>query len=200
MAFLKASRSGGEYACGWTPAPVAAGLRVPFPTVVRRERARNNLLSQGDFMFLRVRFLIVVILWAVLPSAAAAQGLGPRAGASVNPDQFYFGGHVETSPLVGELRFRPNVEVGLGEEATVVAINVEFAYFFPPSDGGWSLFAGGGPALNVIDTKVTESSSEGGFNLLAGVSHEGGLFGEVKVGFLDSPNFKVGVGYTFRWR
>ena len=147
-----------------------------------------------------VRFFTFAALWAVVVSPAAAQGLGPRAGASVDPDQFYFGGHVETSPLVGELRFRPNVEVGLGEDATLVAINVEFVYVFPPSSGGWSLYAGGGPALNVIDTEVTESSSEGGFNLLAGVSHEGGLFGEVKVGFLDSPNFKIGVGYTFRWR
>ena len=122
-----------------------------------------------------------------------------RAGASVGPDQFYFGGHVETAPLVDALRFRPNIEIGLGDNITVIALNLEFTYLFPPS-AGWSLYAGGGPALNMIDTDTTTSNAEGGFNLLAGVAHEGGLFGEVKVGFLDSPDFKVGVGYTFRWR
>ena len=67
-----------------------------------------------------------------------------------------------------------------------------------PSDA-WSVYAGGGPALNIIDTE-SATDSEGGFNLLFGTSHSGGLFGEVKVGFLDSPNFKIGVGYTFQWR
>ena len=147
-----------------------------------------------------VRFVSSLFVWAALAAPAAAQGLGVRAGASVDPDQFYFGGHVETGPLVDELRFRPNVEIGLGEDVTLVALNVEFSYVFPPSAGGWSLYAGGGPALNIIDTEETTSSSEGGINLLAGASHERGLFGEIKVGFLDSPNFKVGVGYTFRWR
>jgi hypothetical protein len=139
-------------------------------------------------------------MWAVLVSPAAAQGLGVRAGASVDPDQFYFGGHVETAPLLDQLHFRPNIEIGLGNDLTVVGINVEFAYVLPPlGDGGWSLYAGGGPALNIIDTEA-ETDSEGGFNLLFGALHERGLFAEVKVGFLDSPNFKVGVGYTFRWR
>jgi hypothetical protein len=138
-------------------------------------------------------------VWTVLVTPAAAQGLGVRAGASIDPDQFFFGGHLETPPLVDQLLFRPNVEIGLGNDVTVVGLNVEFAYVLPPAGGGWSLYAGGGPALNIIDTE-TETNSEGGFNILFGASHEGGLFGEVKVGFLDSPDFKVGVGYTFRWR
>ncbi len=145
-----------------------------------------------------VRFVNVIFVWAALIAPAAAQGLGVRAGASVDPDQFYFGGHAETVPLLDQLHFRPNIEIGLGNDLTLVAVNVEFAYVLPPS-AGWSLYAGGGPALNIINTEAA-TNSEGGFNLLFGALHEGGLFGEVKVGFLDSPNFKVGVGYTFRWR
>ena len=145
------------------------------------------------------RYVVSTLLvWAAVVGTAAAQGVGVRAGASVSPDQFYFGGHVETAPLVEQLRFRPNLEIGLGNDVTVVAVNLEFAYLFPQSRG-WSLYAGGGPALNIIDTE-RGTNSEGGFNLLAGASHEGGLFGELKVGFLDSPTFKIGVGYTFRWR
>jgi hypothetical protein len=40
--------------------------------------------------------------------------------------------------------------------------------------------------------------AEGGFNFLAGVEHESGIFAEVKGGILDSPRFKVTLGYTFR--
>jgi len=145
-----------------------------------------------------VRFVNVICVWAALITPAAAQGLGVRAGASVEPDQFYFGGHAETAPLFEQLRFRPNLEIGFGSDLTLVAVNLEFAYLLSP-DEQFSLYAGGGPALNIIDTDGA-TNSEGGFNLLFGAAHEGGLFGEVKVGILDSPNFKVGVGYTFRWR
>jgi hypothetical protein len=44
------------------------------------------------------------------------------------------------------------------------------------------------------------TNSEGGFNFLVGVQHEGGLFAEVKAGVADSPHFKVGVGYAFRFK
>ena len=40
----------------------------------------------------------------------------------------------------------------------------------------------------------------GGFNLLGGVQHTGGLFVEMKGGIADSPDFKFLVGYTFKKR
>jgi hypothetical protein len=147
----------------------------------------------------RCRFVAIALFACtafVVP--AAAQELGVRAGVSVNPDQFYFGGHAETAPLVGNLRFRPNLEVGVGDNTTLVAFNIEFAYHFP-SSRGWHAYAGAGPALTFI-RRAGETHSEGGLNLLVGVQHAGGLFGEFKVGTLDSPDVKLGVGYAFRWR
>ena len=134
-------------------------------------------------------------VFAVAP-AAAQTSAGIRAGLSVNPDQFYFGGHVETPPLVDQLRFKPNVEVGVGNDVTVVALNIEFAYVFP-SQRPWNVYAGGGPALVVTDTS-NDTDSGGGFNLLVGAEHQSGLFMEVKVGVVDSPDLKIGVGYSFR--
>jgi hypothetical protein len=32
------------------------------------------------------------------------------------------------------------------------------------------------------------------------MAHEDGLFAELKVGALDSPRLKFGVGYAIRWR
>jgi len=145
-----------------------------------------------------VWFWTALFVWAFLATPAVAQSVGIRAGASVDPDQFYFGGHVETAPLVNQLRFRPNVEIGVGDNLTLVAFNIEFAYNFPQA-GGWRLFVGGGPALNLFH-RNDMTNSEGGFNILVGAAHERGLFGEVKFGLGDSPDFKIGVGYSFSWR
>jgi hypothetical protein len=132
------------------------------------------------------------------PATAAAQQLevGARAGVSVDPDQFYFGGHVQTDPIIDRLRFRPNVEIGLGDDVTLVGFNVEFAYFFP-TKSPWQIYAGGGPALNVINVN-DDTNAEGGLNALVGVEHSKGLFFEFKIGAFDSPEFKFGVGYTWR--
>jgi len=139
--------------------------------------------------------LFTGILFAV---PAAAQEAGVRAGVSADPDQFYFGGHFETAPLVDRLHFRPNVEIGVGDNVTLVAFNLEFAYHFPQR-GNWFVYAGAGPALNLIRFE-SNTNSEGGFNLLIGVQHNAGLFAEVKAGLADSPRVKVGVGYAFRLR
>jgi hypothetical protein len=136
--------------------------------------------------------MIAAALWVV---PASAQGPGVRGGVSLDPDQFYFGGHFETDPLVDRLRFRPNVEIGVGDDITVVAFNFEFAYHFP-SRQAWHLYAGAGPALNIIDTE-RDTEPEAGFNILLGAQHRGGLFFEFKVGTIDSPDVKFGVGFSW---
>lgn len=144
----------------------------------------------------RLSFLLAAVLF--LGSPAAAQDGGLRGGLTVDPDQFYFGGHLETSPLVDRLYFRPNVEVGLGDDLTLIAANMEFVYKFP-SRGGWGIYAGGGPALNVYMYDGDDNSdTDAGLNLLVGVESARGLFFEFKMGVVDSPDFKFGVGWTFR--
>jgi hypothetical protein len=129
--------------------------------------------------------------------AASAQGVGVRAGASADPDQFYFGGHYETRPLADRIHFRPNVELGVGNDLTTVAINLELVYKAPLRRHPWFVYGGGGPAINFYD-RDRGSDTEGGFNILGGLEHRDGLFFEVKFGMIDSPDFKVGIGYSFR--
>ncbi len=143
-------------------------------------------------------FLLGLVVFSSTP--VLAQDPGIRGGISVEPDQFYFGGHLETSPLVDRLYFRPNVEVGFGDNLTLIAANMEFVYKFS-TRRAWNIYAGGGPALNVymFDGDGDDNSdTDAGFNILAGVEASGGLFFEFKVGVLDSPDFKFGVGYTWR--
>ncbi len=145
-----------------------------------------------------VSFLLGWVLFSATP--ALAQDGGIRGGISVEPDQFYFGGHLETSPLVDRLYFRPNVEVGFGDDLTLIAANMEFVYKFS-TRRDWNIYAGAGPSLNIymIDNGgEDDSDTEAGLNFLAGVEASSGLFFEFKIGAIDSPNFKFGVGYTWR--
>ena len=139
---------------------------------------------------------LVVIALLFATGTAAAQSVGVRAGASVDPDQFYFGGHFETDPIVDRLHFKPNVEIGVGDDVTTIAVNMEFVYKFPMRRSPWTFYAGGGPAINYYDFD-NGSETEGGFNLLGGMQHENRWFFEVKGGLADSPDLKFGIGYNF---
>lgn len=150
--------------------------------------------------------LVLTLGVAVGPAAVASaqQHVGVRAGVSGGPTQFYFGGDFETTPVIDHLTFRPNVEVGVGDHQTLAALNLEFAYHIPLSNQPWTLYFGAGPAVNWVTYRTgnprfgNPTDVEGGFNLLVGVEHRGGLYTELKVGMIDSPSVKFGVGYHFR--
>ena len=143
-----------------------------------------------------VSFVLAALAFVVVPSPAAAQGPGVRAGASVDPDQFYVGGHYESNALVDRLYFRPNAELGFGDDITTIGLNFEFVYKIPLTSP-WSLYVGGGPALNIYRFD-DDSEAEGGLNVLFGAETSRGLLFEVKVGAIDSPELKFGIGYTWR--
>jgi hypothetical protein len=128
--------------------------------------------------------VLALLLWLAPAVASAQVAAGVRAGVSIDPDQFYVGGHIETDPLVERLVFKPNVEVGFGDDVTLAAFNFEFA--------------GGGPAINLYQRDGPGDDAEAGFNILAGLENRRGLFFEFKLGVADSPDFKFGVGFTFR--
>jgi hypothetical protein len=143
----------------------------------------------------RLSLIFAGLAILALPPLATAQGPGVRAGASVDPDQFYFGGHYESNALVNRLYFRPNAEIGFGDDLTTFALNFEFVYKFPMS-APWSLYAGGGPAVNIYSFD-DDSDAEGGLNFVFGAETRQGLFFELKLGAINSPDVKFGVGYTW---
>ncbi len=157
-----------------------------------------NARSCKNFAIVRYIFAVLAVLaWA---GAAEAQGPGVRGGVSIDPDQFYFGAHFETDPLVDRVHFRPNVEAGLGDDLTTVALNFDFVYKFPQRNS-WRLYAGGGPAVNFYRFDRggnDDTESDAGLNFVLGVEQESGLFFEFKIGAIDSPELKFGVGWSFR--
>ncbi|HVC20408.1 MAG TPA: hypothetical protein VNE16_10035 [Vicinamibacterales bacterium] len=139
---------------------------------------------------------VVAALLATGGRAFAQQGPGVQVGVSAQPDQFYVGANYLTAPIVDQIRFRPNLEVGVGDSATLLAGNFEFVYPVALPRTPWHLYVGGGPALDIL-RRNGNTSSGGGFNVVLGLAHRRGLFTEIKVGLLDSPSFKFGIGYTF---
>ena len=149
---------------------------------------------------IRVSIFVCLVFFtgvmAATPVQAQSVAPGVQGGVSLDPDQFYFGGHLETSPLIDRLRFRPSVDVGIGD-VTTVSGNFDFTYTF---SGGnpWNLYVGGGPSMNWYNFDNGGSDTQAGFNFIGGVKSRAGLFFEVKVGVEGSPDLKFGVGYTFR--
>jgi hypothetical protein len=142
--------------------------------------------------------VLALLLWLAPAVASAQVAAGVRAGVSIDPDQFYVGGHIETDPLVERLVFKPNVEVGFGDDVTLAAFNFEFVWKFARRRSEWGFYAGGGPAINLYQRDGPGDDAEAGFNILAGLENRRGLFFEFKLGVADSPDFKFGVGFTFR--
>ena len=143
--------------------------------------------------------VITIVICLASVSAMAQPGYGLRVGATADPNQFHFGGHVISHPFVSHLTFRPNLEIGIGSQITTIAANFEFAFGIPVPKTETSVYLGAGPALVILHHDHQDNShTGGGFNFLVGLEHKQGLFGEIKVGAIDSPEFKFTVGYTFR--
>lgn len=148
-----------------------------------------------------VLFLGVALCFGPL-DVHAQESVGVRAGLSANPDQFFIGAHLRTGPLTDRLWFQPNIEAGFGDNRTTVGFNLEFAYWIPLQNG-WNAYFGGGPALNLNSFEARrgvggrDTDVGPGLNLLLGLARPRGIFGEFKVGALDSPEVKFLVGWSF---
>lgn len=161
---------------------------------------QRYLRPAGAVRFFGPGLLLLSLLAGAAP--AAAQGaIGVRGGVSGDPSQFFVGVHYETAPFADRLRFRPNAEAGFGDDLTLIALNFEFTWDFPIRRQPWAVYVGAGPAVNIYrwDRRGdSESNTEPGLNFLFGIGHRDGFFGELKIGAIDSPEFKFAVGYTFR--
>lgn len=145
------------------------------------------------------------------PSAALSMGFlgwGPRMGLTGDPDQVHMGVHFDFGEVADNVRFQPNLEVGIGEQVTVVTMNYEAAYRFEPARASWSPYLGGGLGVNhrswdrAGDRPFDEwSDTDLGMNFLMGIekgTRSGNrFFTELKLGLVEPPDFKFTVGWTF---
>lgn len=159
------------------------------------------------------RLLVLCALGALVPLAAQAGGpvgttYGFRAGFSTSPDQLVLGGQMTVGEVAPSLSFDPNVELGFGDNTTIIAFNLDMHYHFDLSRSSWRPYVGAGAGVNFIQFDVppgsgadnSETKVAGSFIFGAGVPTKSGnrFFTELKFGLGDwAPDFKMLVGYNF---
>ena len=153
-------------------------------------------MTQGSRIRWRIAFAFTFVV-AGCAERATAQGLGVRTGMNVNPDQFSIGAQYAL-PIADRLWFQPSGDAGFGDGATLVTLssNVVYRRQMAPRSR-WMAFAGGGPELNVYRVAGVHDTFAGA-TLFGGVQHSSGLFVQAARGFLDSPQFRLGVGYVMK--
>ncbi|OGG44588.1 MAG: hypothetical protein A3F84_05510 [Candidatus Handelsmanbacteria bacterium RIFCSPLOWO2_12_FULL_64_10] len=145
---------------------------------------------------------LLAMLCVAWPDVARGQvRAGVRGGATIDPDQFHFGFHVQ-AVIVQQLRFQPNVEVGVGDNLTLIALNPELNYLFA-ARSPMKPYVGGGPGINVFDRRgpFGGTHTDVGVNFVFGIEvplRRGPDFlAELKVGVGDTPDLKMTFGLTF---
>lgn len=150
-----------------------------------------------------------LLLWA--PAAHAQGNWGLRGGVTFDPDQVHVGAHVYAGQLFERGYFVPNVEIGFGDHATLIAINPELVYRFDHRTASrWGFYVGGGLGINIWNwddgdfpghDRGRDSDTDLGLNALGGMVRRlasgNELLLELKIGLVDSPDAKVSIGLTF---
>lgn len=160
------------------------------------------------------KLVILVMVICMMANVALAQDestgstIGARAGYSLSPDQFFLGAHMDMGQIVGPMRLVPNVEIGFGNDLTLVCLNGDLVYDFAGTP--WSV----GGELGIIFTSwddqgyndipgvdIDTSSTDVGLSVLGDyrleMSNGKTLLLEGKLGLSNSPDFKFTVGYNF---
>ncbi|NNF08631.1 MAG: outer membrane beta-barrel protein [Candidatus Eisenbacteria bacterium] len=156
-------------------------------------------------MFKKVLAGSLLAALTVAPAVSADgfgyRGWGPRGGVTAEPDQVHFGAHLDFGHIADRVRFQPNAEFGIGDDASTFAINGEATYRFVQRWDAWSPYAGAGVGLNIVsldEENGGDTSSDLGVNAIVGLerglSNGSRLFLEGKFGLVDSPDFKFTVG------
>ncbi len=148
----------------------------------------------------------LVAMSMIAGAAQAETAWGLRGGITSDPDQVHVGLHVVGGELFNNGWFIPNVEVGFGDDLTLIALNPELVYKFSKRGGAdWGFYIGGGLGVNFMswDNNVPgdDSDTKVGINFLGGMTRKlsagNDFFLELKLGAQDSPDAKVTAGFTF---
>jgi hypothetical protein len=183
-----------------------------YPAFFYARRAKENVMRTKRLIYPTVA-VIMLILAGFAPKAMAQEtleipsyGWGIRAGLSSDPDQVYGGVHFDLGELTRDVRFRPTVEVGFGDDRKLVQMLAELHYLFSMFQT-WEPYLGGGLGLTYVDYDTGHrkdgSNIGGSLNAIAGMETEitkrTKLFFEFKLGLAhEDPDIKFGVGLSWK--
>ena len=166
--------------------------------------------SGGYGVYRVIGFLLLGMLAAAswTPEAAATdrpvryQGFGPRIGVSFEPNQVVFGGHGDFGDLFPRTALvLPVVEVGLGDDITVVSVGADLLFRFRKNFGVWSPYVG--PEIAFLfsgsgGVDETDLAMSGVFGIQKGIGGTGRFATELKFAVVDeAPDVKLTAIWTF---
>jgi hypothetical protein len=134
----------------------------------------------------------------ITPTSSERFAVGFQGGGSIDPEQFFAGVYWQSPELGGRIHIRPGLDGGFGNDIRLATINVDFVFYFPLGNSGWSLVQGGGPT--VVITRFGESTDVGGGgSYVIGFAQQEGFFTEVRIGSGRAPSVKFGAGWAIRF-
>jgi opacity protein-like surface antigen len=158
---------------------------------------------------------IIMFILVVFTTNTMAQGLdgihwkgwGGRAGLSSDPDQGYGGVHVNLGEFARNVRFRPSMELGFGDDQTLLQMLAEVHYVFS-NIRIWQPYVGGGLGLTYVNydndhNRKDDSDTDLSFNPIGGIetaiNKSMKFFFEIKLGLTSNdPDIKFGVGLSLK--
>lgn len=160
------------------------------------------MMTRSGFIALALTLLLPV---AAMAQPAAVTSIGPRVGFSVDPDQFVFGGQLSVGPIAPSLMFVPSLELGFGDNRTVVAGNFDLDYQFAVRRSAWRPYIGAGMGINnetlnrPFADDITDTNVGGNIIFGATASTRRGtrFFSELRLGLGDIPSLKLLAGWNF---
>jgi hypothetical protein len=156
--------------------------------------------------------LLCAALVALLPAAASAQkpivaGIGPHVGFGVDPDQLLLGGQAIIGEIAPNLTFDPGLELGFGDDQTIISLNFDLHYHFALSNSSWRPYVGAGMGIHFVQFDAppgfeddNDTDVGGDFIVGAGAPTASGnrFFTELKFGLGDGYSLRGLVGWNFK--
>lgn len=151
---------------------------------------------------------LALLIFAATPAdSAMVSGAGPRIGFSLDPDQLVLGGQFLIGEVAPSITFDPNLELGFGDNMTVIGTSFDLHYHFGLTNSEWRPYLGAGVGIHFFDVNRSPPASDNTFtevggNVIigAGVPTRSGsrFFTEMKLGIGDIPSLKLLAGWNFR--
>lgn len=136
----------------------------------------------------------------------STMGWGPRVGLGTDPDQLILGVHWDVG-LSPHLRLVPNLELGLGDDHTILSTTVPLHYVFREVDPSFFPYVGGGITLGFVNHDPPgggddEDDLEAALRAIGGMewrlSGRTDFFTEANIEFGDIHDLQLLAGWTFR--
>lgn len=128
------------------------------------------------------------------------RGWGLRVGGADGPDQVLAGFHLDLGQFAERVRFRPDLELGFGDDVDTLFVTAPVHYLFRV-DSNVQPYAGGGLTAGWFDPDGGRRDFEIGLKATGGAEWQRdngrAFFLELELGFSDVHDAQIVAGWTF---